>query len=596
MSPSPAEWDEYARSKLEIITPGGQGAAQLENISYDDVDTLRKSQRSHYFYDEILPVVITFRSRLSELSFRSCLQHSHLSVSAHLQALSPQQEQNPSGAKQDPTIKIILGSFSNSAATPNHVHSISTEESVAIFAGELHLHHPERQSFRPSIYFAASMHFDIPRQSAVDPLDDYLPSGIPLPANILSPLLSSPAFAGKDVNLSASRLDRVIPFSAAPPVENKPIRGATGQHPIAPSLLLRTSRTLFPDQVYLSVDTQVPMYARSAVKLEAAEARLPSSTVKALSTTSLPATLKPGDRTTFIFQTQAQAGASIAQYRLTASLTASQGTKINLVIRRNLNAPAGAKVPTRERIKYWSVPKGSSRPSSSIAGPRDAHDGAKKGLKITINAPNNIKIGTIFNIHFFVINNGGRKRRLSILGPASPVPSKGANRSSWVVSRASKPAKGQPVKESIASAVTDSRELQSQISGAKQSKKLGTSNSRIAGQKAEIVTLDPEVRLGTMQPGACYEVSMKVQALGVGVVSIEGMVIADLDSRETCLIGEGWEGICYNTDEEPNLDFASGQVVVSPESAGEEADLLIPDAPTDTTEDTTALVDVVAES
>ncbi|KAF4549480.1 Hypothetical protein D9617_21g097010 [Elsinoe fawcettii] len=595
MSPTAAERDEYSRSKIEIIVPSASDAIDIEKIVNNDLEAIRQSQRSHYFYDEILPIIITFRSRLSDSSFRSCLQRSHLSVSAHLQAYSLQQDQAPPSRKHDPAVKVILGSFSASTTSPNHVEAINSEESLAIFVGELHLHHPERQVFRPAIYFAASMHFDAPLGRATDPLDDYLPSGIPLPANILSPLLSSPAFAGTNINLPASRLDRIVPISAAPAVEAKPIRGSTVIRPIGPALLLRTSRTLFPDQVYLSVDTQVPIYSKSEVQLEAAEARLPSSTVKALTTVTLPTTLKPGDRTTFIFQTDAQAGASVAQYRLTASLETSSGGKINLMIRRNLNAPPEAKVPTRERVKYWSIPKGASRPSSTIAGARETPEGPRKGLKITINAPNKIKIGTIFDINFFVINQGGRKRRLSILGPAVPVPSKTANRRSWIVSRTSRSKKDQLAAENIANAVTDQRELYNQVTGSKHADKRRnvSGTGRLAGSRAEIVTLDPEVRLGTLQPGACHEVAMKVQVLSIGVVSIEGMVVADLDSRETCLIGEGWEGICYDTAEEPDMDFASNEVIIT--SKGGKDDILIPDIAGEATEETTASMDLAAE-
>ncbi|PNS19789.1 hypothetical protein CAC42_7756 [Sphaceloma murrayae] len=592
MVPSVADAEAFQRSKIEIFTPGGESASNVGNLNYADLEHLRKTQRSHFFFDEITPIVVVISSALSETSMGACLGLSHLTVSAHLIAFSPQQDQAPQSGKQDPSVKVALGAITPDLSTATCIHSVSTDVTTAIYTGELHLHHPERQVIRPSVHFAASLLFEQPSTSEPDPLDDYLPSGVPLSANILSPLLASPAFAGTNLNLPASRLNRVVPLSAVPVVEARPVRGASQRYTIGPALLLRTSRTLFPDQVYLSVDTQVPIHSKSAVSLQKAEARLPSSEVEALTTVALPTSLRPGDRTTFVFKTDADAGASIAQYRLTAGLTTSQGTRINLLIRRNLNAPPGAKVPTRERVKHWSTPKGTSRPSSTITRPAESGEVVRRGLKLTITAPHTVRVGDTFSVKFFVVNNGLKKRRLSILGPASAGPSKSAGRSSWIAG-GSNPTKNRREDEfdrgNIASVVTDSKDLYAQITGLKQADRRRSAHlgliptSKPPGRRAEIVTLDPEIRLGTLQPGACYEISMRIQALSVGVVSIEGMVVADLDSRETCLIGEGWEGICYDGEQQPDVSgLAKSVASVSQSGVG---DVLIPDIENPTAED-----------
>ncbi|PSK37458.1 hypothetical protein B9Z65_2200 [Elsinoe australis] len=603
MAPSNAEREAFQHSKVEILVPGGQAASNLRTIKQDVIAQLREGQRSQFYFDEILPVVVVISAALPESSLTTCLEHSYLSVSAHLHAYSPQQEQGPHGFKQEPSIKVTLGSFSANTSSPKHVYSHSQEQSSAAFIGELHLHHPERQVLRPNIYFAASLRLDMPPTAAPDPLDDYLPSGVPLPANLLAPLLASPAFAGTKLNLPASRLEKMVPISATPMTEAPPIRGTSVQSPIIPALLLRTSRTLFPDQVYLSVDTQVPMNSKTTVELLKAEARLPSSSVSALTTIALPASLKPGDRTTFIFRTHAQAGASIAQYRLTASLRTANGTDIKLTIRRNLNAPQGAKVPTRERVKYWSVPKGTSRPPSTVTGPKEPNENTKQGLKITINAPKQIQVGEILSVNFFVSNNGARKRRLSILGPSSPAPSRGANRSSWIASRSNNTTSRVAGRENISNAVVESRELYAQITGQKHADKrrsaqlTSSAASKPVSQRAEIVTLDPEIRLGTLQPGACHEVSMKIRVVSVGVINIEGMVVADLDTRETCLIGEGWEGVCHDPDHEPDLtDTFEEKLNIAKLGDDGLEDLLISDVQASASEELTASMPLTAET
>lgn len=484
---------------------------------------------------------------------KACLPYLHVSITAHLTAYPAHPGATPQIPADEPSVKLALDTISSPHLSLNLPEQNIHNASIAFVRADLHLRHPERQLSRPAIFFAASAYLRPPPVAPSDPLDDYLPSGIPLSSNVLSPLLSTPPFAETNISLPASRLEKVIPLISSTDHDLRPVRATSQMLKVNSALLLRTSRTLFPDNVYLNIDMHVPPGSSTAITLDHVECHIHGLTVTPLSTTTLPMTMEPSDRMAFVFKSDGRAAAANAEFQIAATAKLEGGLIRRLRIGRTLLAPSAARVPTKERAKHWSVPKGAQR--QSMTNDHNEH-GVKGEVKISISGPAKVKMGAVFKIDLFVLNAGSRRRRLNILGPASKSSSNsssgrpGQNRSSWVVDQPV-PQHGKTVvgerKASMAPVIVDDKELFMQASGTRGAERRRSGTFAITGNhRAEVVTLDTEVRCGALGPGACQGVSIALQTLSVGVISIEGIVVVDLDSRETCLIGEGWESLCYD--------------------------------------------------
>ena len=55
----------------------------------------------------------------------------------------------------------------------------------------------------------------------------------------------------------------------------------------------------------------------------------------------------------------------------------------------------------------------------------------------------------------------------------------------------------------------------------------------------DVLDLNPDVRIGPLPPGACYETELRFRAMTTGVLELGAVRIVDVDSRQNC----GREGV-----------------------------------------------------
>ena len=412
----------------------------------------------------------------------------------------------------------------------------------------MHLNHPDRPVFRPNVQFAASASLKFSESATTDPLDDYLPAGIPLASNLLSSLQSIPPFRNGSINLPSSSLERAVPFLSTGRDDNRPIRISSQSFLVRPAMLLRTSRTLFSNVVYLPLDVHNPPSAPLDIQIVKADCHIEGCANKQLTSSSGPWHLLPGDRTTLVFQADSGASGASASFDILSTVALQDGTECKLQISRTMRAPLSSQIPVKTTVKHWSLPHRNSRPptvATTVGSPEVEYTKPGGGeLKVSISGPSRVPVGSIFTLTFYLVNQCPRRRRLHILSPPiSTAAAERQTRTSWIAPTwADNP-------QNIAPAVLEARERYAGAVGGKQERRrsgTGRAGRYSTAYHAQIIPLDTEIKVGSLAAGACTEARLTLQALSVGVISVEGLVIVDLDSRETCLIGEGWEGLCVD--------------------------------------------------
>ncbi|KAF2157338.1 hypothetical protein K461DRAFT_15332 [Myriangium duriaei CBS 260.36] len=522
MAPSTAEKSIFQKSTVQIVVPDTTPSLS-DTTTQEEIDAVLSETKAGLFFDEITPILVLLRTQLPSEILALCMPYLNFSITAHLTAFPAQPGSTPQIPTEEPPIKLVLDTIT--AASPKLIvlPQSQPDASIAVFQAELHLRHPERILSRPAVYFSASVFLKPPTAPTPDPLDDYLPSGVPLSSNVLSPLLSAPPFANTHLSLPSSRLDKVIPLLNPTDTDIRPLRASTSTLKIHPVLLLRTTRTLFPSTVYLTLTISVPPTSPT-LHLTSASTTIPNLPITLLPTPSLPTTLYPTDRTTLTFTSTPPAATAPISLTLLATLS-SRPIKLHRLL-----PPPTPRAPPTTRSKHWSAP--ASRPTTAISGP----GGVKGELRLSLSGPQRVRRGDEFKLTLFVLNSTRRKRRLGIVGPVV----RGGGRTGST-------GRG----GSVANAVMDSREVMGLIYGGGERRRSVGGGIRGGGgaYRAEVVCLDTEVRC-VLQPGGCQDVALRLRAVSVGAIGVEGIVVVDLDSRETCVIGEGWEAVCFEDSED----------------------------------------------
>ena len=172
----------------------------------------------------------------------------------------------------------------------------------------VHLSRPKIRMQKPAIYFAATASLKhVEPAIQVDNEDAYLGSNAASPMNLLEPFNYDPAFAGRDLYLSASRVTKVAPiapmavdFSRALKTSNRKIFQA------APAVLMRTHYTRLPPgskyPVLASLNLEVTAFAGSKVEIREIQTRLSNGVCETFGNNDLqgPAILSPGDEATWL--------------------------------------------------------------------------------------------------------------------------------------------------------------------------------------------------------------------------------------------------------------------------------------------------------
>lgn len=451
-----------------------------------------------------------------------------LVVAAHATDAVPQGSGNAASASG----KHDLSSDSISAS--DYVDIVALEDKTyVIWKPRLHLSRPRTRLQRPAIYFTAHLTIGNPRQKLPQvQRDPYLRSCEPLPANILEPFQFDPALRMSEVFLSEARITKVAPKAANLADVVRPIRGATKRaFPAVPALFTRIRYSTLPDAIIASLHLEISPVIAGIVRITKINLEIPSAELEDMTKVALPLGTRGGDETIFLFKILPAHGirlplsGDLSQLSISirADASSDQGSEIAFDI--DWQAHVDLSHQWQKPTYRWSRPISTSSHHKSLsvqslskpspdAGTRASSTevSCSEGGGVTFNftgpAPSTIVASSEFKINVHCNNRSTRPRRFGLM--------------------MIQPRKSRLVPSSIASSSADT----DMIAGVFRAPPLEKN------KLSDTLDLNPDVRIGPLPPGACFETHMKFKALKSGVLDLGTLRIVDLDTRQTVDVRE----------------------------------------------------------
>jgi len=501
--------------------------------------------------DEQAAVFIVLTAVSSENELRHLLPSLEVSLDAHATDAVPQGTGNAASAsgKHDITSKAIKGADGDIAATGDRIY--------VVWKSTLHLTRPRARLQRPAVYFTANVTLSsVAIASSQQSLTEYLIPYEPLPGNVLAALNRTPEFRNENVYLSEDRINKVAPKSVTRDDSVKPIRGASKRaFPTLPALFARIRYIHGPRDVVASLHIETSQVIAGSIAIERVELRvtntssthheivvthqaalhgeatLPGSThsnqrsLQPVMPVSEPVHLSPGDETVLLYQLDGfvlngqKGGWPSLSISINATVKFDDGKKIQL----DMAWQSQCEIPLRKELGksyQWSRPLSSTAPhqtrlstlSSQRPGSRPgSFDGHQKALHVNseiifyFKAPATTKKGDDFSLDVKCINNCQRTRRFCIV-PAQVKPTPTIHRRQTSVSKRNN--------ADLLTKIFNEPPLEPEP------------------DKIDVQCLTPDVRIGPLPAGACFETQIDFRVTCIGVLNLGIVRVIDLESRQ----------------------------------------------------------------
>lgn len=409
-------------------------------------------------------------------------------------------------------------------------------KTYAVWKPELHLLRPRARLQRPAIYFTANLSPSV-ETAATSPKDirkDVLTSYEALPSNVLEPLRFDPALgpAGRDIYLSETRVTKVSPAAPGSLDTVRPIRGVTKRaFPAVPAVFIRTRYAALRDSVMASVSMETSQLIAGEIEITGMKFGLPGAKVEAINSAEWPQRMRAGDETSLLYRITRDDSVGQTSKSTSIAETASIILEATILLEQGSRIPLATQTQSRVEMSYASTEKSYkwSRPlSASFASHRRLLSQAstqskssdltriptKEGEVIfTFTAPQNARQGSNFAVKVQCSNKSNRTRRFTLV----PMQSKPA-------------VHAHPVR-------TTSK---AQASGDNTSSVAPVSSSVPLGDvpSPTVLTLTPDVRIGPLPAGACFETEIRYRAVELGVLDLGIVRVVDLESKQTLDVAE----------------------------------------------------------
>lgn len=405
----------------------------------------------------------------------------------------------------------------------------TTDKTYAVWKPELHLIRPRARLQRPAIYFTANL---APRAELMtsnkDIREDVLASYEALPANVLEPLRFDPALgpSGRDIYLSETRVTKVSPAAPGSLETVRSIRGVTKRaFPAVPALFVRTRYVSLRDEVMASVQLETSQLIAGEIEIAEMQFEVAGSKVEAMNSAKWPQRTRAGDETVLLYRlprdelltAKSLSGHATISLRATALL--EQGSRIELAMQTQTRIDLSS--PRAEHVYKWSRPLSASfashrrllsQTSTQSRSSELARVPSKEGEVIfTLTAPQTAKQGLGFAVKVQCSNKSNRSRRFTLV-PMQPKPQ------SHPVRTTSKP--------------------QAESGGAGTVMSVSTALLPEQATPPIVLTLTPDVRIGPLPAGACFETEVKYRAVSAGVLELGLIRVVDLESSQTLDVSE----------------------------------------------------------
>ncbi|QDS74657.1 hypothetical protein FKW77_009358 [Venturia effusa] len=391
-----------------------------------------------------------------------------------------------------------------------------------------------------SVYFTPSALLQPAAALAQEVIDDeYLPSEIPQPINLLQPFANDPALRGLRPNLSALRLSKSAPTPTVPKSLLRPLKSGPRRLFRAASALLwrvrftKSPASSEPNVTIASLDVEISPFAGSNVLVDGMDLSISPGQIEPLGP-QLPLIGQPGDQITLLYRLRPRLADSISvvsqSYQLTLNATAAVIVSETCTPQLHIDWTTPVDLPSFRPSSRAGPSKSPSKPLGPDSLPITDHIApsvsssvSATGVSLTISGPREVEVGEVFNWIVFAVNRSDKMHRLAILA----LPKRrhldrrhGAKDSTSSSNMTTEDGEGVIVKPVLDDDV------------------ICTMQRTAVQEPTELICLSPDVRIGPLAPAACFRTELKFVALGSGVLYVESLRVVDLNTQETTDIRE----------------------------------------------------------
>lgn len=450
---------------------------------------------------------------------RDVLPSLEIVLSAHATDAVPQDSGNKASAsgKHDMTSRTIPASY--------FIDIVSLgEHNYVLWKPTLHLTRPRARLQRPAVYFTAHLALSPEAlSSSTQRGSERLKSFEPLPANVLEPLRFDPALSESNIYLSETRITKVAPSAARFQEDVKPIRGASKRaFPIVPALFTRIRYSALPDAVVASLHLEATQLVNGVVELRSVSLDIPEAKVDNLCPLDSPKQIQGGDEIVLLYKLSGQSESTEPSpttvfVKIDADILSEQDSRTSLEIK--WQAQVDLSQTSAKSVYRWSRPlsgskqlparplsEGAARPPSLDLRPRTAT--GDPGIEFSFTAAPTVIHNEHFKVNVRCINRSARPRRFALV--------------------------------MLQQKRAQTRQVQPQDNAEDTSVIANLFNATpLENQKPpDVLDLNPDVRIGPLPPGACFEAQMNFRPVTIGPLDLGVIRIVDLDTRQTIDVRE----------------------------------------------------------
>lgn len=473
------------------------------------------------------------RTSLGERAVRSLLGSLEISLTANATDAVPQGQGNAASAsgKHDLSSKTISGLEISNVL-------FAGEQTYIIWKPTMQISRPKVRLQRPAVYFTASLS---PTATAANASrrdqSDVLKSFETLPANVLEPLQFDTALGGSEVYLPENRITRVLPTSGSTRGEVKPIRGATKRaFPLVPALFTRIRYSTLSDITVASLHLEASHLVSGTVELQDIRLEIEDTHVRHLTPSMNTEGLLAGaEKVEFYILTpsgkEKPRASSTVSVQIRAKVHIDQSSSVGLQIGWQAQVDL-TKMATKPGYKWsrplsggpvMSPPRTSQQLGRPSTGPKDLQTATgERGITFNFTAPPKVDHGTEFRIDVHCVNRSSRTRRFALVMLH-------AKRQNTVRQQAD----AESEKEDLVGSIYDA-----------------PASDRALAKPLDVLDLNPDVRIGPLQPGAIFQTALEFQAVASGPLDLGVIRIVDLDTRQTVDVKELPDVIALGSVEE----------------------------------------------
>ena len=306
------------------------------------------------------------------------------------------------------------------------------------------------------------------------------------------------------------------------------LRGATKRaFPTVPAFFMRMGFSNMPDAVITSLHVEVSPLITGDLHIDDVRFEMPGVPVTSLNEAVWPQRACAGDEVILLYRIEKQAHKSQQTPKdmdlalITVGATASFDQSSSVALETQWQAQVDMSHSSQAIPYKWSRPlsTGSAahrRMASQSSSRPSMHDmsrvPAKEGeIVFNFTAPASTEQGSDVDIKVQCVNKSNRTRRFALVT---------AQRRSSTASVKPRFEKRLSSNETAVTSTTHD------------------ATGHEMGEQHKVLTLTPDVRIGPLTAGACFETSLRYRTTGAGVLDFGTIRLIDLESRQTLEIAE----------------------------------------------------------